>query len=126
LLPPFTVPTATPVTLPAGWQRLRLIVPEQLSENYQVFVEEGRQRLFRIGVDDRRLWEPAPLRTAYWAGSTVLAPDLDGDGIPDLILPYALGDVVGAVERFRLGVAAVSGRSGQIVWRHEEPEKKLG
>src|SRR6516164_997384 len=60
LLPPFTVPREDPIALPCGWYRLRVTVPGQLSEDYQLLVEEGRHRTITVGCNDRQLLEPRP------------------------------------------------------------------
>jgi tRNA A-37 threonylcarbamoyl transferase component Bud32 len=62
VMPPFTLPTQAPLDLPGGWYRLRVIRPGLLSEEYELFIEQGQQRTFTVGSNDRQLWEPMPLK----------------------------------------------------------------
>jgi hypothetical protein len=59
-VPPFTLPMLAPLELPRGWYRLRITRPGLLSEEYELLIEEGRQRTFTVGMNDRQLWEPIP------------------------------------------------------------------
>jgi hypothetical protein len=59
-VPPFTLPMLAPLELPRGWYRLRVTQPGLLSEEYELLIEEGRQRTFTVGSNDRQLWEPIP------------------------------------------------------------------
>jgi hypothetical protein len=61
-VPPFTLPTQTPIELPGGWYSLRVIQPGRLSEEYELFIEQGQQRTFTVGSKDRQLWEPMPIK----------------------------------------------------------------
>src|SRR5262249_3051271 len=61
-VPPFRLPTLAPIELPRGWYRLRVIQPGQLSEEYELLIEEGRERTFTVGCNDRQLWEPMPIK----------------------------------------------------------------
>jgi tRNA A-37 threonylcarbamoyl transferase component Bud32 len=60
-VPAFTLPTQTPIELPGGWYRLRVIRPGLLSEDYELFIEQGQRRTFTVGSNDRQLWEPMPI-----------------------------------------------------------------
>jgi hypothetical protein len=112
VLPPFTVPTEEPLTLPGGWYRLRLVAPGRLSEDYQILVEEGRQRTVTVGANDRALWEPLPTShcdlVEFGPGDTglveLVAHRPKGQP-PDLTKPRPP-----ALLRRR------SGRTGQVVW----------
>src|SRR5262249_18029220 len=61
-VPSFLLPTPAPIELPCGWYKLRVIQPGLLSEEYQLLIEEGRQRTFTVGCNDRQLWEPMPIK----------------------------------------------------------------
>jgi hypothetical protein len=61
-VPPFTLPTQSPLELPGGWYRLRVIRPGLLSEEYELFIEQGQQRTFTVGSNDREVWEPMPIK----------------------------------------------------------------
>ena len=61
VVPPFTLPTQSAIELPGGWYRLRVIQPRQLSEEYELFIEQGQHRTFTVGSNDRQLWEPMPI-----------------------------------------------------------------
>jgi tRNA A-37 threonylcarbamoyl transferase component Bud32 len=63
-MPPFTLPTESPLELPGGWHRLRVIRPGLLSEEYELFIEQGQHRTFTVGSNDRQLWEPTPIKGA--------------------------------------------------------------
>jgi hypothetical protein len=60
-VPPFTLPSLAPIELPGGWYRLRVTQPGRLSEDYELLIEQGRQRTFTVGCNDRQLWEPTPM-----------------------------------------------------------------
>jgi hypothetical protein len=64
-VPPFRLPTESPVELPGGWYRLRVIQPDRLSEEYELFIEQGQHRTFTVGSNDRQLWEPMPISWTF-------------------------------------------------------------
>jgi hypothetical protein len=61
-VPPFTLPTQAPIELPGGWYSLRVIQSDRLSEDYELFIEQGQHRTFTVGCNDRELWEPMPIK----------------------------------------------------------------
>jgi outer membrane protein assembly factor BamB len=65
VIPPFTVPTRQPVSLPGGLYRVRLSAPGQLSETYQMLVEQGLQSRYEVGLGARQLWEPLDVSQGF-------------------------------------------------------------
>jgi tRNA A-37 threonylcarbamoyl transferase component Bud32 len=62
VVPPFTLPTQAQIALLGGWYRLRVTQPGRLSEEYELFIEQGQHRTFTVGNNDRQLWEPMPIK----------------------------------------------------------------
>jgi tRNA A-37 threonylcarbamoyl transferase component Bud32 len=62
VLKPFRVPTVEPVELPAGSYRVRLSGPDRLSETSLLLVEAGSRHEFTVGLGERQMWEPIPLK----------------------------------------------------------------
>jgi tRNA A-37 threonylcarbamoyl transferase component Bud32 len=63
--PRFAVPTQEPIPLPTDSYELRLTGPSLLSETYQLFVERGVRRGFKVPRDDRPLWEPIRVARSF-------------------------------------------------------------
>lgn len=63
--PRFMIPTQAPLSLPMGSYELRLTGANLLSETYQLFVERGARRDFKIPADDRPLWDPIRVPQAF-------------------------------------------------------------
>jgi hypothetical protein len=47
-----------PVAVPGGAYRVRLSAPGELSETFDLQIERGTRQQFRVGLGDRRPWEP--------------------------------------------------------------------
>lgn len=99
-VPRFMVPTQAPLSLPTGSYELRLSGASLLSESYQLFVERGVRRGFKIPSDDRAFGDPIRVPQA------VEVADF-GDGA-DIIL-------IG-----RRSLSRLRGASGQELWRIDE------
>jgi serine/threonine protein kinase len=54
----FSLPTRQPFELPAGNYRVRLSAPGMMGETYQLTVDRGGKHEYKVGLEDRRLWEP--------------------------------------------------------------------
>jgi tRNA A-37 threonylcarbamoyl transferase component Bud32 len=65
-VPPFTLPSLAPIELTGGSYRLRVTQPGRLSEDYELFVEQGQHYTFTVGCNDRQLWEPTPMPENNW------------------------------------------------------------
>jgi tRNA A-37 threonylcarbamoyl transferase component Bud32/outer membrane protein assembly factor BamB len=96
VLGPFTAPTRQPVSLPAGMYRLRLSAEGHLSETYQLLVERGVQRRWKVGLGDRQLWEPLDVPASF-----------------EVVELEGRADVILVSEK---GVRRVDGRTGKDVW----------
>jgi outer membrane protein assembly factor BamB/tRNA A-37 threonylcarbamoyl transferase component Bud32 len=83
-------------SLKAGTYRLRLSAPGQLSETFQVLVEQGVQRSFAVNLGDRQLWEPLDIPRGYEI------VELDGRA-----------DVIVATET---GLRRMNGATGKEIW----------
>jgi hypothetical protein len=111
VVPSFTIPRSEPLTLPAGWYRLRVSAPGQLSETYQVLVEKGVKRHFTIGANDRQLWEPVEVSKGSDSSLEVLEwVERDGTSRADLVVRGTTGVLEYLVRR-------VDGRTGKVIWQ---------
>jgi outer membrane protein assembly factor BamB len=97
VIPAFTAPTRQPVALPGGLYRLRLSGPRQLSETYELLVEQGQQHSYGVGLRDRQLWEPVKVAKGFEV--------VDVGGRSDLILVS------------ETGLRYVNGATGKEVWQ---------
>jgi outer membrane protein assembly factor BamB/tRNA A-37 threonylcarbamoyl transferase component Bud32 len=95
-MPAFTVPTRQPVSLLAGTHRLRILGPRRFSETYHLLVEQGLQRNFEFGPNERQLWEPLEVTKGYEI------VDLDGRS-----------DVIQVTEK---GLRRLHGATGKPIW----------
>jgi outer membrane protein assembly factor BamB len=57
----FTVPTAEPLSLPAGSYRVRLSREGLLSQTYQLQVQRGVEHQFDVALNEQELWPPLSL-----------------------------------------------------------------
>jgi hypothetical protein len=121
VLLPFTVPTEQPLALPGGWYRLTLKAPGRLSENYQILVEEGRQRTFTVGANDRALREPLPTSACvvvqFGARDTDIVEFVGGKW------PRGEAPDLGKLRRSIL-LRRRSGRTGEVVWERSLTRKE--
>jgi hypothetical protein len=62
VLPAFRVPTEVPLAVAGGWYTLRVEVHGQLSENYQILVEQGRKRSFPVASNAEPRYKPVPYK----------------------------------------------------------------
>jgi outer membrane protein assembly factor BamB len=99
----FTVPTRQPVALPAGLYRMRFSAPGQLSETYQVLVEQGVLSEFGVALGERQLWPPLDVPRGYEV--------VELEGRADIIL---------VTEK---GLRRVDGRTGKDVWERSMERK---
>jgi tRNA A-37 threonylcarbamoyl transferase component Bud32/outer membrane protein assembly factor BamB len=65
VIPPFTAPTRQPVSLPGGQYRLRLSGPRQMSDTYQLLVEQGERQDLDAGLGSRQLWDPIDVEKSF-------------------------------------------------------------
>jgi serine/threonine protein kinase/outer membrane protein assembly factor BamB len=96
VLPAFTAPTRQPVTLPGGLYRLRLSGPRQLSETYQLLVEQGELHSFEVSPAARPLWDPIEVTRGFEV--------VDMGGRSDLVLVS------------ETGLRYLDGATGKEVW----------
>jgi serine/threonine protein kinase/outer membrane protein assembly factor BamB len=96
VLPAFTAPTRQPVSVPAGLYDMRLSGPRQLSETYQLLVEQGATNSFEAALMGRPLWEPIAVPKAFEV------MDLGGRS-----------DVIVVSDR---GLRRINGATGKDVW----------
>jgi outer membrane protein assembly factor BamB/tRNA A-37 threonylcarbamoyl transferase component Bud32 len=150
VMPSLTAPTEQPGSLPEGRYHLRLSALGSLSETFQFDVERGRAATYKIGLNQRRLWEPLEmtgqfqliridgrtdifmmkedrLRRINGATGKVMwdmrvravrpnqvrhlapvGPDLNGDGLGDIVIGTGMYPEL----------LAVSGKDGTVLWQH--------
>jgi tRNA A-37 threonylcarbamoyl transferase component Bud32 len=103
VMPPFTVPARQPLSLPGGLYRVRLSAPGQLSETYEMLVEQGLQSRYEVRLADRRLWDGLDVSLGFNV--------VELDGRADLIVMA------------RDGLRRVNGATGKEVWtwRTDQP-----
>jgi outer membrane protein assembly factor BamB len=65
VVPPFTVPTLEPVSIPEGEYRVRLSRGGLLSETYLFDLPRGTRPRFTMGLTERHLWDPIPASKAF-------------------------------------------------------------
>jgi tRNA A-37 threonylcarbamoyl transferase component Bud32/outer membrane protein assembly factor BamB len=90
------IPTEDSVALPAGSYRMRLSGRRALSQDYQVMVERGLTQSFRVGLDDRQLWEPLHIPRTF-----------------ELLLLQGRADIILLTEK---GVSRINGATKEVVW----------
>jgi tRNA A-37 threonylcarbamoyl transferase component Bud32/outer membrane protein assembly factor BamB len=103
VIPPFTAPTRLPVSLPGGLHRLRVSGPRQMSETFQLLVEQGERQELEVGLGSRQLWEPIELEKSFDV--------VDVGGRSDLVLVS------------EKGLRYLDGTSGKEVWRRSMDKK---
>jgi hypothetical protein len=64
VVPRFPVPTSQPVSLAEGPYQVRLSASGLLSDAYDLHVDPGTARSYRVGLGRRRLWPPIPIQQA--------------------------------------------------------------
>jgi tRNA A-37 threonylcarbamoyl transferase component Bud32 len=96
VIPPFTVPTRQPLSLPGGLYRVRVSAPGQLSETYQMLVEQGLQSRYDVRLGERRLCEPLDVSLGFDV--------LEMDGRSDILVTT------------ENGLRRVHGATGKEVW----------
>lgn len=110
VIKPFRVPTVLPVELPAGEYRVRLSGTDLMSETFQLSVEAGGKHEFNVNLDDRRLWEPIPLK------QTQMSPPLQE--VVNVIDLAGRADII-SWERNEQGVSLrrLDGATARPVWQ---------
>jgi hypothetical protein len=103
VLPRFTVPTDTPLALPAGAYQLRLRGRGFLDEVLRVDVERGREHGFQVSLAEQRLWEPIAVPRSYEC--------------------VRMGDRHDVLALSRTGLARIHGGTGKTIWQTNLGEK---
>jgi outer membrane protein assembly factor BamB/tRNA A-37 threonylcarbamoyl transferase component Bud32 len=90
------IPTEEPVALPDGSYRMRLFGRRALSQDYQLLVERGQSQSFRVGLDERQMWEPLHIPRTF-----------------ELLSLQGRTDVILMTDK---GISRVDGATKKVVW----------
>lgn len=110
--PAFPVPSAEPVTVPAGALHLRLSASGLLSETWPIEIAARRDQSLHVQLQPRWLWPPAEVNTAEHPETRVVTLRGHADLLVQASTPDEKGGA-GIVRRVRL----LDGATGKPAWR---------
>lgn len=111
VLPVFPLPTASPVSLPAGGYQLRLSASGMLSESWPIEIRPRALEQHALQLRPRWLWPPREVNVADSPETEIvtLGPSAD-------LLTLTHATTIAGVRRYEGALQLVRGATGEVAW----------